>query len=79
MKSSIRKIGNSRGVLIPASFLKACGIEQEIELSLDGSRIIIEPMHKPRTGWFETYQTNEDESVWGEIQETELETEDWKW
>ena len=77
MKSTLRKIGNSRGVLIPASFLAACEIDNEIELRLDGRRIVIEPIRAPRTGWFDGYNQDTDEDVWGDL--VEAEDEDWQW
>lgn len=79
MKSNLRRIGNSRGVLIPASFLAACEIENEIELRLDGRRIIIEPVHRPRTGWFDDYIQGDDENAWPEWVESDDENEDWQW
>ena len=79
MKSTLRKIGNSRGVLIPASFLAACEIDSEIEIHLDGNRIVIEPVHAPRAGWFEGYQQETDEDAWTEMVETEDDHEDWEW
>ncbi len=79
MKSTLRKIGNSRGVLIPASFLAACEIGSEIELRLDGNRIVIEPIHAPRLGWFDNYLPEADENAWAELVESEGENEDWEW
>ena len=79
MKSTVRKIGNSRGVLIPASFLAACEIENEIELHLDGNRIVIEPIRSPRVGWFKDYQPETDDDAWSELVEIEPESEDWQW
>jgi len=75
----LRKIGNSRGVLIPASFLAACEIDTEIELRMDGKRIIIEPVREPRAGWFDEYRRESDASVWPELDETETEIEEWQW
>lgn len=79
MKSTLRKIGNSRGVLIPASFLAACEIDNEIELRLDGKRIVIEPVRAPRTGWFDGYRPETDADVWTDLVETADENEDWQW
>ena len=79
MKSTIRKIGNSRGVLIPASFLAACKIENEIELLLEDKRIVIVPVHTPRAGWFEGYSPRSNEGVWSEFVEVEGEDEEWEW
>ena len=79
MKSTIRKIGNSRGVLIPASFLAACEIDNEIELRLDGNRIVIEPVSAPRAGWFDDYRPEADEDAWTGLVESGDENEDWQW
>ncbi|HEB97526.1 MAG TPA: AbrB/MazE/SpoVT family DNA-binding domain-containing protein [Sedimenticola thiotaurini] len=79
MKSNLRKIGNSRGVLIPAPFLAACGIEDEIVLRLDGKRIIIEPVHAPRAGWFDDYREDDDENVWLDLVEDESDQKEWQW
>jgi antitoxin MazE len=79
MKSTLRKIGNSRGILIPASFLAACEIDNEIELRLDGNRIVIEPVRAPRDGWFEGYQRQADGNAWSELVATEIEEAEWQW
>jgi antitoxin MazE len=79
MKSRIRKIGNSRGVLIPASFLSACEIESEIELRLDGGRIVIEPLKAPRDNWFTGFCDKKDDDAWAGLVTTDLEDEDWQW
>ena len=79
MKSTLRKIGNSRGVLIPVSFLTACNIDKEIELRLEDGRIIIEPVKAPRVGWFDTYGPDDEDDAWSELTETPLEQEDWEW
>ena len=79
MRSTLRKIGNSRGVLIPSSFLAACEIDGEIEMHLEGSRIVIEPVSTPRAGWFENYQQEADEDAWADMVETEAEQDDWEW
>ncbi len=79
MKTTIRKIGNSRGVLIPAPYLAACEIEEEIELRLDGRRIVIEPVRAPRAGWFDDYRLEEDDDAWRELVENDEEQGEWQW
>jgi len=79
MRSTLRKFGNSRGVLIPASFLAACAIENEIELRLEGDRIVIEPVRAPRAGWFDGYRPERDEDVWSELVESEEDDAEWQW
>ena len=60
MKTTVRKIGNSRGVLIPAALLAACRIENEIELHIDDGRLVIAPVRAPRAGWFNNFTENKD-------------------
>ena len=79
MKTTLRKIGNSRGVLIPAALLATCNIQDEVELRVDGGRIVIEPMHAPRSGWFDGYNPKQDEDVWKGLKGTPSESEDWVW
>ena len=61
MLTSIRQIGNSRGLLIPAAFLASCQIEDQVDLQLQDGQIVIKPVkRKLRVGWFEpTSQTSE--------------------
>ena len=79
MRCRIRKIGNFRGVLIPASFLAACGIEGEIELRLEGKRIIIEPFCAHRNGWFDRYQPERDRNAWSGLVESDEDAAEWQW
>ena len=44
MKTSIIKIGNSKGVRIPKALLEISGIDGEVELSLRNGSIIISPV-----------------------------------
>ncbi len=53
MLTSIRQIGNSRGVLIPAAFLVSCQIEDQVDMQLQDGQIVIKPVRrKLRDGWF---------------------------
>lgn len=77
MKSTLRKIGNSRGVLIPAALLAACSIEDEIDIRLDRGRIVIAPVKAPRAGWFDGYVETADAPAWAE---TDLaQDSEWSW
>jgi antitoxin MazE len=78
MRTTLRKIGNSRGVLIPAALLAECGIADEIELRLEGTRIVIEPVEPSRAGWFDGYRPEEDEAAWPEL-DPEADSGEWQW
>jgi len=45
MKTAIRKIGNSKGVLIPAPLIAACNIQDEVTMHVENTRpaLIISP------------------------------------
>ena len=45
MLSTVRQIGNSRGVLIPAAFLALCQIEDQVDMRFEDGAIIIKPVN----------------------------------
>jgi antitoxin MazE len=51
MKAAIIRIGNSRGVRIPKSFLAECELQGEIEMEVRGRDLVIRSCHAPRAGW----------------------------
>ena len=68
MRTAVRKIGNSRGVLIPAALLAACRIEDEIELHIEQGRLVIEPVRAPRAGWFDSFApSKETAAAWSDV------------
>ena len=53
MLTTMRQIGNSRGVLIPAAFLASCHIEDQVDMQLQKGQIVIKPVKRLlREGWF---------------------------
>ena len=78
MRTSLRKLGNSRCVLIPAALLTECGISDEIDLHLEGKRIVIEPVNSPRSGWFREYQADLDPDAWPDLL-SDAENGEWEW
>ena len=55
MKSSVTKIGNSKGVIIPAHLLKQCGFSKEVSLEIKNGTLVISKAKKPREGWAEAF------------------------
>ncbi len=54
MRTTIRKLGNSQAVLIPKPFLAQLGLENEIEMDVEGDTIVLrKPRSKAREGWAE--------------------------
>jgi antitoxin MazE len=74
MLTTIRQIGNSRGVLIPAAFLVSCQIEEQVDMQLQDGQIVIKPVRrKLRDGWFDVVAAPSNAVL---AQET-LEAQDW--
>jgi antitoxin MazE len=78
MRINIRKIGNSRGILIPSAFLRDCGIGDHVDILMEGKALIIRPIHEPRAGWFEAFNPEMDVEPLGELPVDEGDG-DWTW
>jgi antitoxin MazE len=56
MKTAIRKMGNSHGVIIPKPLLAEVGAkaDDQVDLAVENGKIVIAPIRrKPRSGWVE--------------------------
>lgn len=72
MQVSIRKIGNSQGVLIPKPILAQVGLNDVADLKLNNGVIEIRPAKRnPREGWAKDSQriaeAGDDRLVWPEF------------
>ena len=72
MKTTIRKIGNSRGVVIPKPVLAQIGLEDEAEMTVEAGALVLRRPAKPvRSGWADAArklaETGEDALVLGEF------------
>ena len=56
MQSTLIKIGNSKGVRIPASLLKEYDFTDEVFLELQEDGILLKPAKKPRKGWSSAFK-----------------------
>ena len=52
MLKTIRRLGNSQGILIPKPLLKQIGLEDQAEMRVEGDALVLRrPKASPRTGW----------------------------
>jgi len=77
-------IGNSQGVRIPKPLLQQSGLGPEVELVVDGDRIVIRPARRPREAWDEAFRAmasrGDDAPLAGELLgPTEWDREEWEW
>lgn len=82
MNVVIREIGNSKGIIIPASVLKEAGIGKVADMRVEDDCIIVQAAKDPRVGWLEAIQKDppdEDEPVFMDgVEDADL-VEDWTW
>lgn len=73
MRSALRKLGNSSGVIIPKRLLAQVGAKtgDDVEVLVEGGRIVIAPIRHPRAGWAEAAralaEAEDDALVWPEF------------
>ncbi|MEY3953970.1 MAG: hypothetical protein RLZZ397_850 [Pseudomonadota bacterium] len=82
MKVRIRRMGNSRGILIPKAILTQLGLGESAELQVRDGLLEIKPLAPhPRSGWeldaARIASEGHDELVWPELPNDGDELRDW--
>lgn len=81
IKTSLTKIGNSKGIIIPASVLKMCELEDEVLLEIHEGKLIISNSRKPREGWeeaFNKFGAEKDDLIMEDFS-NDFDQEEWSW
>lgn len=82
MKANIINIGNSQGIILPATLLRKLNLsfKSTVQLDIDNGAIIIKP--DPRQGWTEAAQemhaAGDDELLLDDLP-TDFEKDEWTW
>jgi len=84
MKARIVKIGNSRGIRIPKPLIEETGLGEEVEIQVEGNRLIITPAARARADWTSSFQKmaqrGDDALVDGDAQVgTVWDEGEWEW
>ena len=82
LKVTIRSIGNSKGVVIPKIILEQSGIQEIVDMSVDGEKIILsKPKNLVREHWAQDAQSlaklGDDKLALGDFANEE--DGDWVW
>ena len=84
MKTSIVRIGNSRGIRLPKSILEQCHLKDSVEIEVDDNTLVIKPAHSPRGGWAEAFfgmaDQGDDKLLDADAKlSTEWDQSEWRW
>lgn len=82
VRSKVVKIGNSRGIRIPRTLLEQAGLTDEVEMTIEGNKLIIHPARRPRQGWeaqFSAMAEKGDDRLLDETPPTQWEEQEWVW
>ncbi len=80
--SKVVKIGNSRGIRIPRTVLEEAGLTDEVEMKVEGNKLIIQASRHPRQGWDEHFADmaeKGDDQLLDETSQTRWDEEEWTW
>ena len=82
IRTRLIRIGNSRGIRLPKPVIEHAGIEDDVDLTLQDGRVIIEAAGHPRSDWDTQFQdadeSNQDEILLPEM-ESAWDDEEWEW
>jgi antitoxin MazE len=81
MRARLVRIGNSRGVQLPKAVIDQVGLGEEIELSVEGRRVVLAPTRSPRAGWADAAArlTAESPGLLDPETRTRFEDDEWRW
>ena len=83
MKVNLVSIGNSKGVRIPRSIIKACGFGEQIEMRVCEGMVVLTPARNPREGWNRAFETmaaaGDDAFLVPEGMAREWDEAEWEW
>jgi antitoxin MazE len=66
LELDIVRIGNSKGIRIPSSLLKQCGIDNRVKVEIHDGSIVLKALKTPREGWaaiFQSMHHNDDDKL----------------
>lgn len=80
VQTKLVRVGNSRGVRIPATLLQLAGLTDEVELEAHEHQIVIRSLRRPRQGWSEAFMAMAQAGDDHLLEADELgPMDDWQW
>lgn len=82
IRSKLISIGNSRGIRIPRPLLEQAGLSDEVEISVEGNKLIVNAARQPRQDWasqFGEMAGNDDDQLLDDMIATIWDEAEWEW
>ena len=83
MKTSLTKIGNSKGIIIPAHLLKECNFDNVVSINIKDDTLVISKPEQPRIGWSEVFaktkSSEDNEILIDDDLSNSFDKEEWTW
>jgi antitoxin MazE len=82
IKTRIVRIGNSRGIRVPKVLLDQAQLPDEVELHAEPGRLVVQGVHRPRTGWGDAARAMSQAGHDGLLDApspTRFDDEEWEW
>jgi antitoxin MazE len=82
IRTRIVKIGNSQGIRIPKLLLEQSGLSAEVEVEVEGDRLVIRPAPHQRAGWDDAFiamAERHDDTLLDGLSPTDWDDAEWDW
>ena len=83
VKVKLVPIGNSKGVRIPSAFIKACGLEEHVDMRVEQSAIVLTAPRPAREGWDTAFKAmadaGDDAPLLPDDMSNEWDDTEWTW
>ncbi len=83
MKVNLVSIGNSKGIRIPRSIIKACGFGEQVEMRVSEGMVVLTPARNLRESWNRAFEkmaaAGDDALLIPESVTHEWDDEEWEW
>jgi antitoxin MazE len=81
MKTKLVRIGNSRGIRLPKLLIEQAGLQEDVQLELQGSTVVIRPLASTRAGWAEAAAAlaATEDGLLDAVVATNFDRDEWAW
>ncbi len=82
IRTRIVELGDDRGICVPQSLLDRLGIDTEVDIEIEGDRLVIRSASRSRVGWEEKFKEmaeRKDDRLLDEEIPTNWDETEWQW